>query len=383
MKNWGYLRHARRLFIKSGMPIYLVHFITNRCNAKCKHCLLGSEQLYNAGGEASELSLDEIEKISATMSDLLFLLPTGGEPFLRSDLPEIIKIYYKNNSVKNVVIPTNGWFTENIIKYTEDILNSCPNVDLGIDVSIDTLEEEHDKLRGVSGIFQRANQTYKELKRMEKVYNNFNVNVEVTISAFNQDKLIELYDYLKNHLKVNSVFTLLVRGNPRDASATGVDINKYEQFNSMLDNEVKQSSLTGYYNFPFYDFINAKRIIRHKIITKTIREKKYQIPCYAARLSVVLLSNGDVVPCELLNQKLGNVRDVNYNFRTIWYSKEAKEIRRQIRKTKCFCTYECFLTNNILFNVRMLPRIAKELLGLKLSRYINKNKNKLQVNDDY
>jgi radical SAM protein with 4Fe4S-binding SPASM domain len=159
-----------------------------------------------------------------------------------------------------------------------------------------------------------------------------------------------------------------VRGQPKDASAMGVDIAKYEQFNNILDSDVKESGLTGYYNFPFYDFINAKRIIRHKIITKTIREKKYQIPCYAAKLSVVLLANGDVVPCELLDRKMGNVRDVGYDFRAIWRSKEAKEIRKHIRKTKCFCTYECFLTNNILFNPRMLPRIAKEWAGLKLSR---------------
>ena len=369
MKSWGYLKHSKRLFIKRGMPLYLVHFITTRCNARCKHCLLGSDQLYNPGGMASELTLEEIDKVSATMGDLLFLLPTGGEPFLRTDLPEIVGIYYKNNSVKNVVIPTNGWFTERIVEYVEKILSSCPDLDLGIDISIDAIGEEHDKLRGVNGIFGKAAETYKELKKIEQAYAKFNVNVEITVSAFNQDRLHELYDYLKDNLKVNSVFTLLVRGQPRDTSAMGVDIAKYEEFNNVLDQDVKQSGLTGYYNFPFYDFINAKRIIRHKIITRTITERKRQIPCYAAKLSVVLLSNGDVVPCELLKDKLGNVRDVGYDFKAIWYSEKAREIRRQIRKTRCFCTYECFLTNNILFNPRMLPWIAKEWLGLKLSRW--------------
>jgi MoaA/NifB/PqqE/SkfB family radical SAM enzyme len=334
--------------------------------------LLGSDHLYNAGGKPDELSVEEIEKVSATMGDLLFLLPTGGEPFLRPDLPEIVRIYYTNNSVQNVVIPTNGWFTGRIIQYIEEILSSCPDVDLGVDVSIDALGEEHDRLRGVDGIFQKATQTYIELKKIERAYANFNVNIEVTVSAFNQDKLMELYDYFKNHLKVNSVFTLLVRGQPRDTSAIGVDISKYEQFNNILDSDVKQSGSTGYYNFPFYDFINAKRIIRHKIITRTIIEKKRQIPCYASKLSVVLLSNGDVVPCELLDQRMGNVRDAHYDFAAIWYSEKARDIRKQIRRTKCFCTYECFLTNNILFNPRMLPRIAKEWLGLKLSRHRNK-----------
>jgi hypothetical protein len=86
-----------------------------------------------------------------------------------------------------------------------------------------------------------------------------------------------------------------------------------------------------------------------------------------------MFANGDILPCELLiDRKLGNVRETGYDFKKVWFSKEADEARRFIRETKCFCTYECFLTVNILFNPRMMPKILKEWGSLKFRRYMRK-----------
>ena len=146
MGKSGYLQYAKRLFFKSGAsPLYFVFFVTTRCNARCRHCLLGNKDV----ATTDDLTLEEIEKVSAGMDDILFLLPTGGEPFLRKDLGEIIKIFYKNNHIKNAVVPSNGTYTERTIKVVRDVLESCPDLDLGIDISIDNLREKNDDLRGV------------------------------------------------------------------------------------------------------------------------------------------------------------------------------------------------------------------------------------------
>jgi iron-sulfur cluster protein len=82
-----------------------------------------------------------------------------------------------------------------------------------------------------------------------------------------------------------------------------------------------------------------------------------------------MFANGDVYPCELLiDRKLGNVREANYDFKSIWFSKEAEASRRFIRESKCFCTYECFLTINILFNPTMMPAVLKEWSSLKMRK---------------
>ena len=86
-----------------------------------------------------------------------------------------------------------------------------------------------------------------------------------------------------------------------------------------------------------------------------------------------MFSEGQVLPCELLiDKQIGNVRDVDYDFKKLWYSPKADEIRRYIRDTKCFCTYECFLTINILFNPLVLPRVFKEWTALKWSKLRHK-----------
>lgn len=362
----NYLKYGRRVIFKQGAtPLYLVFFVTTKCNARCKHCLLGNQDV----ATTNDLTIDEIEKVSASMDDMLFLLPTGGEPFLRKDLSEIVRIFHVNNKIRNAVIPTNGGLGQRVIDTVTKILETCPDLDLGIDVSIDALGEKHDELRQVPGLFDKAVNTFKELRKLEKKYKNLNVNVESTVSSFNQDDLPELYDFLVNKLKVSTVFTLLTRGKPEEPAAKHFDIEKYQQYAQVLENDIKKRILTGYDNFPFCDVINAKRIVRHNLIAKLIKENKFQTPCYAGSLGGAMFSNGDILPCELLtDRKLGNVRDNNYDFKAIWFNEKADEARKFIKDTKCFCTYECFLTINILFNMKMWPQVFKEWASLKVSK---------------
>jgi MoaA/NifB/PqqE/SkfB family radical SAM enzyme len=361
-----YLKYARCAFSKQGItPLYLVFFVTTKCNARCKHCLLGNRDV----ATTNDLTIDEIEKVSASMDDMLFLLPTGGEPFLRKDLSEIVRIFHVNNKVRNVVIPSNGGLTQRVLDTATKILKTCPDLDLGIDISLDGLGKKHDEIRQVPGLFDKAVTTFKELRKLEKQYKRLNVNVESTVSSFNQDGLPELYDFLLKELKVSTVFTLLTRGKPKDPAAKHFDIKKYRRYARMLEDDVKRRVLTGYDSFPFSDVINAKRIVRHRLIAKLVDEGRYQIPCYAGRLGGAMFSNGDILPCELLtDRKLGNVRDCDYDFKAIWFSEKADEARKFISDTKCFCTYECFLTINILFNPRMWPQVLKEWASLKLSK---------------
>lgn len=371
----GYMKFAPRILYKRGAsPLYFVLFVTKNCNARCGHCLLGSHVRHTG-----ELTLDEMEKVSANMGDMIFFTPTGGEPFLRKDLAEIVKIFYKNNHVLNCGIPSNGSLTARNVELTEDMLKSCPNMDLHIDISIDGIGDDHDKFRGYPGLFDRAIRTYHELRLLEKHYHNFSTCIQVSVSGYNHAMLKDIYRYLKDKVGVNTVFTLLIRGGPKDPgaehsapidpAAADFDIANYESFHNMLEADNFNRELTGYYKLPFGDFINAKRIIRPKLIAKTVRTRQYQIPCYAGSLGGAMFANGDVLACELHEDMvLGNVRDYDYDFRKIWYGPKGEAARKWIRDEKCFCTYECQYTVNILFNPMMYPQILKEYALLKLAK---------------
>jgi len=105
MKIENYLNtinYAKNIFIKKcASPIYLIFFVTEICNARCKHCFGNFSNEKEKAKE--ELSLEEINKISKNMDNLLYLLPTGGEPFLREDLPDIINVFYRNNRLRNTI----------------------------------------------------------------------------------------------------------------------------------------------------------------------------------------------------------------------------------------------------------------------------------------
>ena len=364
MEALNYLKHGKRFLIKKGdSPIYVVLFVTENCTAKCFHCLLGEKEKAK-----NELTLDEIEKLSKNIGKILFLLLTGGEPFLRDDLPEIAKIFYKNNKVCNLGIPSNGSLTTKVVESAEKILGECRNLDFAIDISIDAVGDEHDRIRGTKGLFEKAVWTYRELSKLEKKYNNFTLNIALTASSFNHDKLIEIYHYLKEELGVRSITYLLTRGSPRDPAAKMVDIENYIKLGEILEKDTMNRHLLGYENYFGSDLLNAMKILRQKTISKIVKEKRKVLPCYAASLSCVITSKGDVYPCELLSKKMGNLRDENYDFKKIWESEEAKDIRKHIKETGCFCTYECFLTNSIIFTPSMFPKMIKEWYRIKKAK---------------
>jgi len=358
----GYLNFADRLLGKKGKdPVYVVLFVTERCTASCLHCLLGPEE---RPGEEGELTLDEYEKISRGMGEILFLLPTGGEPFLRRDLPEIVEIFHRNNRVRNTGIPTNGSMPDRVVEGVERMLDLCPGMDLGIDVSFDGVGEEHDRLRGTPGLFDKAVETYRRLEKLRERRPDFNLNVATTVSALNQDRLEELYRFLRDELQIRCINVLLVRGTPRDPSAGGADPDRYEAFTDLLGEEVRQGRLEGYSRFGFSGLINAMKNVRQQVITSIVRENRQQVPCYAADLSCVITPRGLVYPCELLGRPLGDLREADYDFSRIWRGPEADAVRAHIEDSGCFCTYECFLTNSIIFNSRMIPRLLREWISI-------------------
>lgn len=363
-----YARFAPRIFRKKGLlPHYLILFITDVCNAHCGHCLLGWVK-----PSTNELTVDEYEKISKSMGDLLFLLPTGGEPFLREDIAEIVHIFCRNNKVKNVGIPTNGSLTTKVIEQVRKMLDQNPGVDFAIDISIDALGREHDKLRSIPGLFDKCIWTFRELQKLEKEYPSFNANIATTLSSFNQDSVLQTYRTLRDDYDVNCVNNLLARRGARAAHAVDVDGDKYLEWVAELRKDTESDLNSGYRFYPGADVVNAMKNIRQDIISRTVRTSEYQLPCYAANLSGVIYAGGDVYPCEILEESLGNLRDVDYDFKKIWFSERTEKVRRDIRDGKCFCTFENFLTNSVLFTPSMLPKVAMEWMKLKLRRQLGR-----------
>ena len=159
----AYLKFFHRILLKNN-PLTVILFITSRCNARCKMCF------YSGRPGENELSLEEIRRISRTMPPFPWLIITGGEPFLREDLPGICEIFCKQNNVQEITIPTNGFMPDTIETITEKILQQCRRTQFRVNLSIDDLYEKHDEIRGVKGGFKKLLVTYEKLRSLSKKY---------------------------------------------------------------------------------------------------------------------------------------------------------------------------------------------------------------------
>ena len=349
----SYLKLMKYFFIsRPQSPMQLIHFITSKCNAKCGHCFYWKN--LNTKGE---LSLEEIDKLSKHLPDLLILNISGGEPFIRGDFAEVIKTYYKNTLVKEVTVPTNGTFTEKTIHDCTDILKNCPDLDLNIVLSLDGIEKIHDDIRQVKDCFKRGVITFRALKELQKSYSHLQVSVVSTLTALNQDTLEEFHSYVKKELKPD-VFSLnLIRGEAKNMDLFGVNLQRYKLFYDLEKKSSKKGLKTS-----LRDLMNKMRM---NIIVRNVEKKEHVLPCQAGKIMGVMYEKGDVYPCELLNEKkIGNVRDFDYNFIKLWTSAKNKDTQKFISNTKCYCTHECFLRFNIMYKpTYTLGYFLKSLLG--------------------
>src|SRR5437588_665105 len=142
----GYLRY---LVDKRGMkPVYLIIGLTYDCNSFCRTCF--NWELLRKNKE-HELSLDELKQTFSSLGDLLFVVMSGGEPFLRRDLPDVCEALATINHVKQITIPTGAIASDLIAKSVEATLQRCPDTQIVVNLSIDHIGEKHDWIRGVPG----------------------------------------------------------------------------------------------------------------------------------------------------------------------------------------------------------------------------------------
>ena len=355
-KNY-YSHLSKSIYKKNQLPSFFIFYPTSRCNMTCSHCFYHD----SLNKKFNELTLEEIDKFTKTMDPLLQLVITGGEPYIRDDIDKIVKIFYDNTNVPNISIPSNGFFKDKMIKKITNMMEWCPELVLNQDISIDGLYDEHEKIRGIKGCFNRAIDTIKALKELQKKYNRINIGTITTFTSQNQHNFPDIIKGIYEIAKPDNIAINLVRGHPKEKVNVNLDMSLYREAVKFRDNLFYSKKMSGHSRFKGNKLATAARIILNEKIPQIHETNKYQMPCYAGNLSGVMYPEGDVHPCEILDDshRIGNIRAFDLDFRKLWLSQKAKDEVKFIRGTNCFCTHECFNTVNILFNTKFYPRLIK------------------------
>jgi len=361
-----YQHHLHKTFFKKNqLPSYFIYFPTSRCNLSCSHCFYHD----SLNKRFNELTLNEIDAFTKTMDPLLTLALTGGEPYLRHDLDQIVRIFYENTKVPIINIPSNGWYLDKMDRQIRNMMQWCPELILNQMISIDGLEEDHDKIRmGIhKGSFQKALETIKHLKKIQKEFDRLNIGIIITFTSQNQNKIKKIIKGIYELAEPDNIAINLVRGDPKEKVNLNLDMNLYKEAVAYRNSLFYSKKMPGHKRFSGNKLATAGRVILNDMVEKIYKTNSYQSPCYSANISGVMYPEGQVYPCEILDKshKIGNIRDFNLNFKDLWLSQKAKKEINFIRKTKCFCTHECFNQVNILFNSKYYPKLIKIASSIK------------------
>ena len=359
---------ARYHLVKPGNPITLTYSVTAACQSKCKTCNIGLKYHQDPKRKERDLGLEEIEKVFSTLGHIYFFNISGGEPFLRKDLPEIIRLACQNLKPRIIHIPTNAIASERIRDLTVqclDIINRYDSkVPFTVKPSIDGIGKIHDEIRGVKGNFRQLEKTISYLKEVEKEYPNFHLELGTVISNFNIDHLSEIEDYVHS-LGVQSYRNEIAEQrteffNLEDPITP--DAETYERL--IREFGVKTRENIGEKR-ELAKVTESLRLVYYDLVVLILREQRQVIPCYAGISNVHINYDGEVWPCCVLGYQkpMGDLRQVDYDFQKVWHSDQANEVRKYIREKRCYCPLANQAYSNILCDFVSFFKVGKNILN--------------------
>ena len=358
----NYFNLINNTYVLRKYPISLVHFLTNRCNARCSFCFIDFD---NPETFKNELTLDEIEKLSKTLGKSIQNINlTGGEPFARKDIKEITEIYFKNTDIQSVLITSNGSLPDRIEEYLKHLTIKFPEKKIILSLSIDNIGEKHDNIRKIEGLFDSCIQSYRVADSFGK---NVFANVSITVSLENCNSIETIYEKLVNEYKIKSFTSVIVRDEgvyKTPQKEKEKILNAYKKLVTKIQEDEKNGTLKLYNPETLQGrLMNEKNKIMYKNIISTYLEPKFISYCYAGSLFGVIKPDGTVYPCEILDKPMGSLREYDMNFMKLWSDYKAKEFKKWVKKSKCNCTYECAWSFNILSNTKYQKNLIKAALG--------------------
>jgi MoaA/NifB/PqqE/SkfB family radical SAM enzyme len=333
------------------LPLNLTVSVTYRCNSRCRTCNVYTK-------DAEEFTVEEFDRTFASLGRAPYWYTmSGGEPFLRSDLPDICESAYRHGAPGIINIPTNGLLPDRIPEAVRDIATRCPKSQIIINLSIDEIGDAHDAIRGVEGSFERALESYRGLRDLRLP--NLTVGVHTVISVYNVDRIPDVYEYVTRELEPDSFITEIAEERVElETLGAGItpDAASYAKAVDYLIERIKEADYSG-----ISQVTQAFRIRYYELVKRYMRSGRQEIPCYAGVASAQIAPDGDVWFCCVKAEPVGNLREADYDFATVWFGEKAREERRRVRNGECACPLANAGYTNMLMHVRTVEGVATEV----------------------
>jgi len=220
----------------------------------------------------------------------------------------------------------------------------------------------HDSIRQVEGGYERSLAAVRRFGEQACEHERLGVGLIVTVTRENQDSLSEHLEELVREAGVDHLTINLARTNALDPTLLEVDPDRYREV-VMEKRRLQEAGLLGRYDHPFARVAEARDRLTYERVEQVSRgDGGPHLPCTAGSLSAVIFEDGTVRACEVLDDGIGNLNEVGWDFAQLWGSDRAEALRKKVRQTRCECTWECAQADNVLFRPQSWPRLAREVL---------------------
>lgn len=338
------------------LPQSLIFFVTSRCNARCEFCLY-FDQVNDPVPKSQELTPDEVDQIARNYGPLHYLALSGDEPFVRKDLDKICSSFAKHCGTSVIDIPSNFFYTENMVAFLESFLPQHPQTVVDLQLSIDHIGTKHDLSRKVKGLYEKAKESFQKLSEIRDKYSNLKIKINVVYLDSNKNELEQIFSDLSNDFdydRVQLTFPNQIIKGDEDISS------QVEEFIKAETETLKHSKVRKRYDLLTLGLRSAKLVYHDLLLQAAKGQTNTGSFCGAGKNIAVISEKGEIYPCEPLWSSIGNLRDWDYNMKKLLAGEANKEFSNQfIGPNKCNCTWGCAFTTEISTNYKHLPRILK------------------------
>ena len=309
-------------------PLFLVFPITYHCNCKCKMCTIWEKQ-----ATIPDIPLDLLDRIFSEpllAGHLKYINLTGGEPFLRKDLIDLVKMFIRNiRNIESFTIATNGLLSDGVVDKTLEILQLLPaHVSTYWSLSLDGPKEIHDEIRGREGCFDAVVETAKRLKQLKEKFPKFDLGFNTTISRFN-------YRHIREIQRIGEELGVGVGYTTANVVDTFID-SAHSAYDFALRPEEKLELVE------FFKELDHKWPNPYwKMVVHMLHGGKRTLTCLARQQGVLIDGDGSVYHCgQSSTLALGNI--YRQDFQSIWNGWQARKVSWKIWKECRVCLTNCY-----------------------------------------
>lgn len=339
------------------LPINLTVSVTYSCPSRCLTCDIWQKKV-------DDLSVDEYAKIFPTLERVpIWVTLSGGDQFVRADLDEIVRLVKTQIDPQIVNIPMNGIITERIHTHLPKIAAITRGSQLVLNLSIDEIGAEHDRLRGAPGNWEKMLGVAELIRDLKSTYDHVVLGVHTVISKHNVERIPEIQAKAREIFRPDSYITEVAE-NRVELKTMEKDITPDPADYRRAVGHLKEAIKARRSKNPTARLVESLRLEYYDLAARILEEKRQVIACYAGSASAHLAPDGELWGCCVRAESFGNVRDYAYDFRTVWRGPEADAFRASVRNRECACPLANASYTNLLLDAPSLARVTANMAGV-------------------